>query len=904
MTHNLPQSKKNRISVKGVVLLALLVLVESLQLVFIAGYLLQFVPFAADAFNADLFPKYKAQLKQNHQVLIYHIFIMSNILLQSAGVGIFHRKLSDPGFQKEILHLLAVDSLWVLIQGFAVFKILIYGNPAWARYLFYGSLAASVLSRVFWIEISAWCQKAGSGLEAAFRTDLPGLFAIGDASIARLLWGPWLVLVESIQVVIACSWLLGPKGTQRSFVLFGIFVLSTAIGGLALRFLKVRLPRMVPFIVAESLLTFFMLSALFKMVIYDYRGQLAAGAYHVLLVLALLNKLFWPGVWHACKRTFAFFTYGRDNRSMRLLGDGLMAALITAMVAICDPQAVLAKMFVGEQFVHMNAFIMAPGWAYVSGCILNVDVIARYGIGVTVVLSKLAQALGGFNHLNMLLVIEGICIVYYVLCYMFLRTWLKSFLLAAAAILLGIKAQMFYTMSFPQPLTYLGGSPVRFAFDVLFFIFVWGHLRTRRWFYLWLAGASCALAAFYVIETGLYMTVAFYVYLFMNYLVPGLRSDLFASPRRRLAVASCMASIPLGAFFLLALVTGSAIWTGEFWRNNFEFAHYYTGGLISGYFFSGLQYGQFWDLLVALLFPVVYVVTICIIGPLCVLQRISPKHLMVIVLCIYGLCANHYFIVEPIANNYYMRGLPFIFVVFYWIRLGTAGLGKRMRQGIGMALAAFSFYALWTNHHYLSYPNIFNFSRNPMVDPLVSETLPDRRDYLYHRVRDYPEADKLPLNSLGETDEGFKTSGDFASDEELKDYYETESDFSRDARLIQSLTAPRQAVPLISSFEELILQQAGRRPMFYYFSLFFSRPMRMRNFGTMEIFSHGQLAKLTDQLEFAKPPFVFVERILLNRDVPSNYSYENPALMGLLDYVFRHYRPYSYGKYLAALKRI
>ena len=30
------------------------------------------------------------------------------------------------------------------------------------------------------------------------------------------------------------------------------------------------------------------------MVIYDYRDQLAANAYHVLLVLAVVNKILWP----------------------------------------------------------------------------------------------------------------------------------------------------------------------------------------------------------------------------------------------------------------------------------------------------------------------------------------------------------------------------------------------------------------------------------------------------------------------------------------------------------------------------------------------------------------------------------------------------------------------------------
>jgi len=101
-------------------------------------------------------------------------------------------------------------------------------------------------------------------------------------------------------------------------------------------------------------------------------------------------------------------------------------------------------------------------------------------------------------------------------------------------------------------------------------------------------------------------------------------------------------------------------------------------------------------------------------------------------------------------NNYYPRGLPFIFILFYWIKLLVWDtLKPRARMGLGLSLVALSFFALWTNHHFTSYPNVFNFSRNPMIDPLVAETLPTGGSYFDHKVRDYPEELKLPVNSLG-----------------------------------------------------------------------------------------------------------------------------------------------------------
>ena len=52
----------------------------------------------------------------------------------------------------------------------------------------------------------------------------------------------------------------------------------------------------------------------------------------------------------------------------------------------------------------------------------------------------------------------------------------------------------------------------------------------------------------------------------------------------------------------------------------------------------------------------------------------------------------------------------------------------------------------------------------------------------------------------------------------------THSRFTKDAQLIASLTAHSDEVPLISGFETEMLMQANRKPFFYYFPLFISRP--------------------------------------------------------------------------------
>ena len=41
---------------------------------------------------------------------------------------------------------------------------------------------------------------------------------------------------------------------------------------------------------------------------------------------------------------------------------------------------------------------MGPGWAYVSGQVLDVNIISQYGIGFVVVIGRIAQFLGGFSY--------------------------------------------------------------------------------------------------------------------------------------------------------------------------------------------------------------------------------------------------------------------------------------------------------------------------------------------------------------------------------------------------------------------------------------------------------------------------------------------------------------------------
>jgi len=166
-----------------------------------------------------------------------------------------------------------------------------------------------------------------------------------------------------------------------------------------------------------------------------------------------------------------------------------------------------------------------------------------------------------------------------------------------------------------------------------------------------------------------------------------------------------------------------------------------------------------------------------------------------------------------------------------------------------------------------------------------------------------PESFKLPVNSLGDTDEELKIETDFQTDAQLKDYFDSEFAFKEDAALIDQLTPENQPVPLVSSFETRILMQAGRKPFFYYFPMIDSRPMHVRMFPFTSLWTSDRVAVMLKQLEDSKPPYVFMERIMLTTQVPRIYQSLYPEMFYILSYLDSHYQPYRYGKFLVALKR-
>lgn len=693
--------------------------------------------------------------------------------------------------------------------------------------------------------------------------------------------------------------------------LFWLFAAAAAAGhAVAKRFLreKLRQPNWwrgtLPYLTAEAVLTFLLISAAYKMTIYDNSPLLAQRALIALGLAAFAVKVAW--------RELCLILGKLQLWAGRLAGRSWFPAatyafsltVIAAVIYVPDLEAVLAEMFIGEQLHHFDFFFMTPGWAALNGKLPYIGVMSQYGVGIPQLLPRLAEFFGGFDYLPVLRMGVLLVIAYYFFMYGFVRTWLHSGILALAAFLLVFRLQMLHYGVSPLCWIYPSTTPLRFALDIVWLWLLLGHLRTGRLRFLWPAALYSGFAVYYMTSTGACVLATFFFYLAALLIVPHLRRQYFPG-RRWIMAAACAAAALLTGFMFFWATLGAHAWGKTFWQNMVEyllfFAHGHGGGVLPIY--ESLKYRNFWASIMGFVLPLAYLGTAFFVGGLVYLNKIRREHLIVVVIAVYGLINYQYYVVRSAMTSYYENALPFVLVCCFWLALAIKRLRPAAARRLSILCLAASIYALVTNHNYISYPNMFNFSRSPMVDRTVAQHFPDRQGYFNHQVKGIKEQDKLPVNSLGETGEDIRTEDSFASDRELKEYFRREFDFSQDAALIKSLTAEGQEVALLSSFETKILMQAGRPPFFYHVPLIASHPMRMRAWPGDSAHSPNFLKDTLRQLEVSRPPYIFVEKVFIQDKIPESYAQSNPNIFALVNYIRSHYTPAAQGRYLAAMKR-
>ena len=137
---------------RNIIAFAILSLVEALQLLIIVALVYSFIPYTAAPFVSKLFPINLYDVHMERETFFYHLWIGAALLLQGLLMFIYRRRLEDEQLWRGWLMYTASMAVLIVVQVFALFKVFLWGNPSWARDLFYGALGIGILARIFWPE--------------------------------------------------------------------------------------------------------------------------------------------------------------------------------------------------------------------------------------------------------------------------------------------------------------------------------------------------------------------------------------------------------------------------------------------------------------------------------------------------------------------------------------------------------------------------------------------------------------------------------------------------------------------------------------------------------------------------------------------------------------------------------
>ena len=607
------------------------------------------------------------------------------------------------------------------------------------------------------------------------------------------------------------------------------------------------------FAVAEMILLCVIFFALFKITVYG-SCALTKNLFYFALSAAFLQKMFWRQVKCLISRLNDVLAHEKVYALFAKICDVLMPLLIFLIVYIPNRAGAIAKIFTNDRLYHFDSFIMAPAWAFLKGLTLNVDVFSQYSVGMPVLIGTLSRVWKDISYENILLTMICLSVIYFVLCYVLLRVWLKDPLLAILGVLMIFKFQMFhYDASDFFLWKHPSGSVVRHFFDMVFFILLWLFTQSSDRKFLLFAAICSGVSLFYMTDTGVYQLITLYAYLFLLLAIPHCRNFLFRSKKSILG-APIYLLLPLAtAFLLLWSIVGNHIFQFSFWRETSQYVRLTAGGFDALPLLYGLEQKFYYAFFLACVIIFVYVLTMIFVTTLAVYKKVNPEKIFIVAVSIYGLCLLHYYMFRSGPMSYRGATIPFVFIMCFGIDWILQNYDKAFRHRILAGAVALASFALLTSHAFIRYPNFLN---------LMNNAFGDEQKHM---------AEDLTIDA--------------------------------DAQFIKSLTSNDERVALISSFEVAMLMKADRKPFFYYFPLLNPRSLYIKDFGGTKLTTTEQLAKTIHQLDTSKPGLVFIEKKLFNGEIPRIYYEKYSALTILVKYLHEHYEPAQKGYFLMALKR-
>lgn len=600
--------------------------------------------------------------------------------------------------------------------------------------------------------------------------------------------------------------------------------------------------RWLPYICTMSGMIIIQIFAVFKIFLWG-NPWWARNLLYIALGLGVLARIFWPELWRFMLWAWKLPASLKMPRGGYWVMDAGVLLILTVMIFAPDLNGVLARMFSYDKFYHFDSFIMCPAWAHHNGLVLNLDVTSEYSLFISIVFDGLMKIMGGFSYAHAVGIMIGASAVYYFLLYGLWRYWTKSFWLSFFAVVLSIKLQFFHWGVVPLIWIYPSATPLRFLPDVFFLFFILRFTQhfSLRWLYA--AAVISGLALAWIADVGAYV---------YGTLLLAAGACVYQKGTKIIPKLVAVAILPWCiAGGILSIFYGGLLANGNFWHRAFEFAAFFLQGWGALPITEGLKDKQFFAFCMGFIIPTAYLGTLLYSAGVFLFQK-SRTHLFMAFVSFYGLGLYHYFVHRSGVTSYYAVVIPGIFVLLFWTQASLKLCTGNWQKALKLFLCAWALVALMTSYLFTYYPNVLNLS-------------------------------------------GYDWSVE-------KKFYTQSFDFSQDAGLIDALTTPHEAVPLISSFENKILMQANRRPFFYYYPFMESEHMqgdKQRNFYPH---TYASLEFTLRQLREGRPSHVFIQTRLFEGAEGQNYEDSHGGFKQLTAYLRAHYQFQARGQYLTALK--
>jgi hypothetical protein len=600
--------------------------------------------------------------------------------------------------------------------------------------------------------------------------------------------------------------------------------------------------RLCPYICTMTGFVIIQIFAVFKILLWG-NPWWARDLLYAMIGLGILARIFWPEIRRLIPRARIWLTSPSIPRWMYFLMDAGAMIILTVLIFAPNLDQVLYRIFSYDKFYHLDSFIMSPAWAYHNGLTLNKDVTSEYSLIIPIVFNGLMKLAGGFSYAHAVGIMIGLCAMYYLLLYGLWRYWTGSLLLSFFAVVLSIKLQFFHWGVIPLIWIYPSATALRSLFDIFFLFFILRFTQNSSLRWLFAAAVASGIGLVWTLDVGVYM--------FATLLIAG-SACVYQRGIKLLPKVMALVLLPwCMAFGILSAFYGTFVWDSYFWKNIFEFASLFLQGWGALPITDGLKDKQFFAFCMGFVVPAAYLGTLLYSLGMFFFRRSRP-HLFMILICVYGLGLYHYFIHRSGVNSYYAVVVPLIFVLLFWLQALLGCFKKHWQQGMKILLCAWALLALTTSYLFTYYPNALNLS-------------------------------------------GF----DWAPE---KKFYTEQFDFSRDASLIDSLTAPQEPIVLISSFETKILMQADRRPFFYYFPMMESEHMQGDKLRGIYLHTYARLERTLGQLKKEKPLHIFIQTRLLEGAQAQVYEDSHEGFKKLMAYIRMNYQYQAQGQWLTALK--